>query len=427
MKKIFNSVQRTHHTLIRYFLSYFILLSFLLVSFVFIVRIQLSKSYLDMLNQQANQQLTHIKNQFSDGLATVSQLNSSLIGNTNLILSRHFDSPWNQYIVSQEINSYSIANDMIQSIVYYDALHDIVYSAGKYVKYDNSVFHIYHDGSYTTFNPDDYQGSITNQLISVKGENCSYLIYYPYYDNGRDYTLFYILNEISVSNMLKSVLSREIISVALVDSDNQIAIGVNSSLLAPHLSAVGSDMEVCQIDSQTSLQICPGIYSGFKMVAMISDKAIMNRISFILSRTYLILFLLGVAGLFIVLFSMRNTYLPLRQLTRKIVQNPKPGQSYLEQLDSAFAATATENRTLQKKIDKYRLSMQKSILDSIVMNNRSTTFDSIEPFFTLEPDDLIFALRMRITPPSSFPQVRRHWFRKPCSFSKAPCRKIVPA
>ncbi len=389
-------------------LSYFILLSFFLVSFLFIVRVQLSRSYLDVLNQQATQQLSHIKSQFSDGLTTVSQINSSLTNNTNLALSRHTDSLWNQYLASQEINSYATANDMIQGIVYYDAVHDRIYSAGKYVKYDNGAFHIFSDGSYTVFDPAKYQDSITNQLISVKGKDTSFLIYYPYYDKGRNYTLFYIISEIYVSNMLKSILSDQIISVALIDPDNQIAVGVNSSLLAPHLSAMKEDTGICHLDSQTSLKSCPGLYSGFKMVGMISDKAIMDQISVILSRTYAILFLLGVAGMLIVMFSMRNTYLPLHRLTRKIVKNPKPGQSYLEQLDSAFAATATENRNLQEKIDKYRLSMQKSILGSIVTGNRSTlsesmkqmdTLSSIEPFFTLDPDDLIFALRMRINPP----------------------------
>ena len=214
MKKVFNSIHRTHRTLIHYFLSYFILLSFLLVSFLFIVRIQLSRSYLDMLNQQANQQLSHIKTQFSNGLATVSQINSSLANNINLALSRHTDNPWKQYVASQEINSYAIANDMIQGIVYYDAVRDKLYSTGKYVKYTDGVFHIFDDKSYTVFNPDEYQDSITNQLISVKGENASYLIYYPYHDKGMAYTLFYIINEISVSNMLKGILSEEIISIA---------------------------------------------------------------------------------------------------------------------------------------------------------------------------------------------------------------------
>lgn len=407
MKKVFNSIHRTHRTLIHYFLSYFILLSFLLVSFLFIVRIQLSRSYLDMLNQQANQQLSHIKTQFSNGLATVSQINSSLANNINLALSRHTDNPWKQYVASQEINSYAIANDMIQGIVYYDAVRDKLYSTGKYVKYTDGVFHIFDDKSYTVFNPDEYQDSITNQLISVKGENASYLIYYPYHDKGMGYTLFYIINEISVSNMLKGILSEEIISIALVGSDNQIAVGVNSSLLAPHLSAIQDDTEVCHLDSQTSLQVSSGLYSGFKMVAMISDKAIMDRINAILSRTYLILFLLGVAGMLIVLFAMRRTYLPLSRLTRKIIKNPAFNQSYLEQLDLAFSDAAAENKNLQNKIEKYRLSMQKSILDSIVADRQVVAaeslgqmgaFDRIDPFFTMEPDNLIFALRMRISP-----------------------------
>lgn len=411
----FSHIHQSHRTLTRYFLSYFILLSFLLIGFSFIVRGQLSATYLDMLNQEAGQQLENIKNQLSADLTTVSRVNSALEKNINLTLSRHIGTSWNGYLAAQEINSYALANESIQCIVYYDHIHDMLHSSEKYVDYTDGVFRIYKDGEFISFDSREYEDCITNQLILAGEEGSSYLLYYPCADGSRDYTLFYILNEVSISNMLKSVLSEEIISLALVNSEGDIAVGINDQLLTPHLGIARDSGGIYPLDSQTSLHIRGGLYNDFTITALVSDKAAMERLNAILSRTYLILFFLGITGLFIVLFSMRRTYLPLRNLARKIVKNPSPGQGYLEQLDLAFSATASENQNLRKKIAKYRLSMQKSIFDSMLASRQSPESENfiqmdngneIDAFFTMEPDNLIFALRIGLIPPlTRFPGI----------------------
>lgn len=392
-------IRHAYRTLIRYFLSYFLPLSFLLISFFLVVRVQLSNSYLDMLNQQANKQLENIRNQFSDDLMTIDRINSSLAGNVNLALSRHTDSTWNQYLAFKEIGSYALASELIQCIVYYDKIHDRIYSSEKYVDYADGVFHIYRDGQPVAFDTSRYKDSITNQLVLVGSGDSSYLIYYPCPDASRKYSLFYIINEIKISNILNSIISDEIVSTALISPDGRIAVGTDVPLLAPYLSAPDESKKT---DSQATIQTCSGIYNGFTMVALISDKALMNQINTVFSRTYLILFLLGVTGMFILFFAMSTTYRPLRKLTQKIVKDSVPGQSYLAQLDSAFSASALENQNLQSKVKKYSISMQKAILGSIISDSQSDQkeiFERIEPFFSMEPDNLIFILRMGITPP----------------------------
>lgn len=393
----------THHTMIHYFLSYFLLLFFLMVSFFFLIHGQLSKSYLDMLNEQADRQLNYIKEELSSDLMAIDRTNHSLVGNINLILSRYDNSSWSRYIAFREINSYAIANELVEFIVYYDKINKDIHSSGKYVTYEEGSFQIHQGTNSITFCPDSYQTSITNQLIYLKNEEMSCLLYYPYSDVGNNYIIFYVLNEVRIQNMLKSIVSNEILATALVDSSGQAAIGFNQDLLTPYLSSEEYDEGILKLDSQTTLQTCAGLYSGFSVTALISNKALMSRTNEVFSRTYIFLFFLGIIGMFIVLFAMRRTYLPLQRLTQKIVKNPMPNQSYLEQLDLAFSDAATENQNLQKKIEKYRLSMQKSIFDSILFKNHSLdVLDNVDSFFTMEPNDLIFALRMKITPPSSF-------------------------
>ena len=90
--------------------------------------------------------------------------------------------------------------------------------------------------------------------------------------------------------------------------------------------------------------------------------------------------------------------MPLRKLTQKFVKEPEPEQGYIEQLDRVFSHTISENRLLQSKINQYRLSMQKSVLDALISGGTeggARDFDDIEPFFTMESDNRIFVVCMR--------------------------------
>ncbi len=198
MKKISTSqLRHSHHTLMHYFLSYFLLLSFLLISFFLIVHVQLSKTYLAMLSQRAEQQLNHVKDQFAGGLSSIDQTNSSLVSNINLIMLHYTNDSWLQYLAVREIKSYATANDLVECIVYYDKLNDEIYTSGKHVLYEDGVFSIFNNGKSVAFCPDTYEDSITNQLIHIESSETSCLLYYPYSNPGSNYVIFYIINELN--------------------------------------------------------------------------------------------------------------------------------------------------------------------------------------------------------------------------------------
>lgn len=407
--RYFQKFSRTHtyRTLIRYFLSYFLLLSFLLMSFFFLVRNQLSKLYFEELSEQAGQQLETTSRLFKNGLLTIDQINSSLSNNINLILSRNTNDDWAQYQAYQEINDYSVGNSLIESIVYYDKIHDTVLSSGKYVEYGENAFHIYNGSHSTEFDPAQWlnDNTLSNQLLYITDNAAQYLIYYPYNDFSQKYMVFFILNRLEIQNMLQNVVSGEITSSVLITPDGQIAAGINSSLVEPHLSSTEILKGKHQLNSQTSLLIGESLHNGYAIAALVSNDVLMSQVKTAFQRTYAILVILCIAGILLILFAMRNTYLPLHNLTKKIVQKPNPGQGYLEQLDRAFTTALTENQLLQDKVNKYKLSMQKSILDSIITGSPSAVEEgviNIDPFFTMESDNHIFALRMQ-APTGPFP------------------------
>ncbi|MFR6329507.1 MAG: helix-turn-helix domain-containing protein [Eisenbergiella sp.] len=83
----------------------------------------------------------------------------------------------------------------------------------------------------------------------------------------------------------------------------------------------------------------------------------------------------------------------------KLVDKPLPGRSYVDQIDAAFTTALSEKKELQKKLDKYRLSMQKSILDSIVSDSSNSKMNGImdiDQFFSDEPDNMIFVIKISL-------------------------------
>lgn len=392
------AASQKNSTLIRYFLSYFIILSVLFLGFIFIVRNQLTNIYFRDLNQQTTQKLENLRDQFNDGLTSINQVHNSLINNINIILSRYSNEYWYQYLAAQKLDEYTISNSFIDSIVYFDKTHESIISSGNHVEYKDDTFYIYEDSSRVPLRLSDYENIIENQLIYLSGEDNDYLIYLPYNPSLHDYSVFYIINTMEVQDLLRNVVSDTVLAVALVDANLQPAVGIESSLLTPYLPKLAGVETEYKIDAETSACILPGIASHFSIVALISNQALLDQVNTVFQNTYLILVLLGVIGLFLILCGMNLTYLPLYRLTKKIMDEPNPSQNYLEQLDHAFTSAMTENQVLQNKIEKYRLSMQKSILDSIVLDNDSSNllgFQNIDQFFNMEPDNHIFAIRMR--------------------------------
>lgn len=390
----------TYRTLLNYFLSYFLILTFLLISFFFLMRNQLSNLYNEKLTEQVGQQLDATSTLFQSYFTTLDQIHSSLNRNTNLILSRNINDDWARYQAQQEIDDYSIGNNLVESIIYYDKRNDIVLSSGKYVEYQDAVFYLYSNNHATAFDPSKYLTDqfLSNQLFYVADTNENYLIYYPYSNATQDYTIFFILNQYEIQNILKNVISDEVTSIGFLTLDGQTATGINTSLLEEQLSSATLSEGKYRLNSGRFLMVGKQMHGGCSLAALVSTDTLIAQLQTAFQRTYFILTALCVIGILLILLAMCNTYLPLHKLTKKIVKDPTPGQSYLEQLDHVYTTALTENQILQDKINKYRLSMQKSILDSIITASPHAIengMDSIEPFFAMEADNQIFVLCMR--------------------------------
>lgn len=400
----FRCINQKNTTLIRYFLSYFIILSVLFISFFLTVKKQFSSIYFEDINAQTKQKLEYMVDTLNNNLLSINQVHNSLISNINIILSRYSNTDWYQYLAAQKINEYTLSNTFIDSIVYLNKENGTVLSSGNYVKYSNDTFYIYEGTEFTGFQLSDSDNVSDNQLAYL-GNNC--LLYLPRNASTDRYTVFYIISSKAVKDTLNKELSDTVLSMTLLDNQGKNTIGIQKSLLAPYIKHIniGETTDVYSINSETSIYINSGVCNGFSLVSLISNEAILNQVNTAFSRTYRFFVLIAFIGLLLIMGGMNFTYLPLYRLTKKIVKHSDPYSNFLQQLDHAFSSVLEENQLLQSKIDDYRVSMQKSILDSIVIESSGSKLKNIpdiDQLFTMQSDNLIFVIHIA-APNNPFP------------------------
>ncbi|MBO5071059.1 MAG: helix-turn-helix transcriptional regulator [Roseburia sp.] len=397
IKRLYN---KSGYTLLYYFLSYFLIFSVLFFGFFFIMRSQLSTLYYKQLTDQSSEHLTHVTEQLKEEINDLATINSSLRSNVNVVLSRYKSDAYYQYQAYQEIETHTIGRPFIDSLVFLNKNLDIVISSHQYVAYRDNVFYLHSaDTKRNTFlfSPEDYISASHNQLIYLTEGKTNYLIYLPSTFAADNSMTFMILDSLEIKQLCDGIVSDAMPAIALVDADRRIVCGSNTDMLAPYMNSFDYAGGIYPLDDNNSLCVSTGINNGFIMLSLISNDALLKQVNIAFSHAYIVLLTLGSVGMLLVFFATRSTFMPLLRLTRKIVDKPDPSQNYFEQLDQAFENSVQQNRTLQEKLDNYKLSMQKSILDSIVSSNQpadAAALPDIDQFFNMDPNNYIFAVRM---------------------------------
>lgn len=389
-------------TLLRYFLSYFIIFCFLITGFFYIVRTQLAKLYLEQLTVSSEEQLHHVRQTLAEEFDAMNTVNNSINDNINIIFARYTTDEWRQYLAYKEIKKYTAGRSYIKSFIYLNKNYDIVTSSQIITEYKDGAFHMLAPDRFV-FDPAPYLDSRQNQLLYREENGQKHLIYFPVNSSYSNYISYFLVNIWEIERLCQEVSSAEMPAIALLDSEKNIIIGANPDLILPYLDSFQPRDGVYPIDNSTSLCVSGGLSNDFMMISLISNQVLIQQVNSAFRTAYLILFALGFLGFLLLLLSMRSTYLPLHKLTKKLVASPDRRRSYLEQLDRTFADSSLRNRQLQDKLEKYKLSIQKSILDNIITSNHATVgwreLPDIDRFFGTDSDVLLFAVKMKSTRP----------------------------
>lgn len=392
-------------TALKYFFSYLIIITVLIVGFFFVLKQQITDNYFTFRSEQAQVQLDNIASQFHDNLIYLSQVDSAIVSDLELIEGRYKEADAYNYQALMELREYASTTKLISSIVYMPRKTNKPLSTQLPVSYTDGSFSITSPSMKTiTFDPTPYFNAISGQLVFLSDEQLQYLLYFPAISQRANYIFFYILDTASLQQQFKGITSEEILSVALIDQSRQLAVSLNPTALLPYIASVPLENGIYRQDDSSFVCVRTGISRGFSMLSLSSQNFLTDQINSAFASSYLALLGLSVIGFLLVVLAMWITYLPLHRLTQKIVPNADRTQGYLNQLESAFSEAENQNQLLKGKLENYRLSMQKSLLDAIVITQYpgATASWDIDQLFDSTSRNKLYILHMK-APAGSFP------------------------
>ena len=387
------------YTSVKYFISYLIIISVLIVGFFFIIKDQFTKSFLDHRMEQAQTQLSHIVETLQDNLNYLSKVDSTLANDMELLENRYSTTGTTSYAAHQELLEYASTTKLISSIVYYSKRTNTLLSTQVPVTYTDGIFTITNAYPNTVaFDPAPYYNAASGQLVYLCADKVEYLLYFPPTKEHANYIFFYLLDSADLKQQFKGLISEETIAVALIDQDRNPAIVINEQNLADYTDDIIPEKGTYQVDPSTYLCIQPGIGGGFSLVSVVSHESLAAHLNEAFAVSYPPLIGLSILGFLLILLAMRITYTPLHKLTKKIIPNPDPRQGYLSQLESAFSETQGQNELLKDTLENYRSSVQKALLDSVASSRQPNSFSSlsdIDQLFDQSPGRKLFVIRVK--------------------------------
>lgn len=393
-----NLSKRTIPTYIKYVSSYVIILAILILGFYFIIRTQLTEKIFNQRISSVEIQLDNFSKQLNDDLIFLSQLDSALQNNEELRMHRYNTEGEYKRQAFQELKQYSSSSKLVRNIVYAQKNSDWVLSTQLVIYWQNGVFYITsEDGEVLTFDPAPYLDEPSGSLIFLSGNTQQYLLYFPAISSKANYIFFYELDTTDIQFRLKNILANEITAIAFINSNREIISAENEAQIKPYLNLVTLKNGVYKPDDSTSICVHAGISKDFSLLAVLSNDFLYNQVDNAFVSTYLSLMLLSALGFLLVMFAMRITYLPLYKLTQKVIPMADSKRSYINQLDQAFTDVSYENQLLIDKLENYRISIQKSLFEDIVVSQQAGELyplPTLDHFFDGKSNKTFFIIKI---------------------------------
>lgn len=387
-------------TLIRYFLSYFLIITVFILCFFFINKRQLLNRTMTQNTAEMSRRISAAARELTTDISFLTKTSDSLKKDMMLLSLNGGEGTLkdNRFRIYQELLKYSECTPQIGSVVYKASGSKEVMSTQYSVSFEEDGFHIIDAERGTLiFDPSPYLDSYVGSLVIISNENISRIIYFPVTHSLDGAVIFFLLDTSYIQKTLSGLVSEEIPTVGLMDQNRRIAAGINTGPLLQYADALPEQSGIYQPDRSTSIYVYRDLVNGFSIIAIQSSAALSERINQSFWGSYVWIIGLSTIGFLLLVTAMRFTYVPLHRLTKILLPGTDHRQEYLTLLQTSFEKNTERNRLLNEKLENYRISMQKSLFESILIPSDSgEKIDAayVDRLFEPNPNKEIFVIQM---------------------------------
>ena len=395
MKKIRKYFEKiNYNTLLKYFLSYFLLLSFLLLCFFWAFRVQLENIYAKERDKALGEKLELFEDSFNSDLNHVFNIHYNLCNNANLkMLGFSPDFAWYKSQSIADMRAFNNANPLLDDIIYIDKYGGNILACENYVYGSEGEYYFKIKEVSLKIPLGEYGHEGYNSVVYCKKQNVSLLLLFPRIESRR-YELLYVLDADEIISKLNNTVTEEISAVCLTDGNGHIVASAGEGEM-PQISKESNFLEIERREEEKNIIYTVPLHANLFLTVSFDKEILVNYADQAFFHMYLIMAGIGGAGLLLILFGMKMTYAPLYRLGKKFVNSEK-GKGLESQLDVLLSTTLEEQKKLQKKINKYHMMMKESVLDTIVSKNgEEITQENMEKIFSGEPGSLMVVVKIR--------------------------------
>lgn len=401
-------MRKRNSTLLKFVFSYLLIYLVLMMGFFYMIRYQFSEYYYEELRHQTEIQIDNLGNQLNEEFVYLSQISAMLQKNNVLMLYGYSKHDISNDQVMTELQKYDDASGIISSIVWKNnddtlrgpsVVHkksDYVFSTSMPVKFEENAYRIYYDTeNYISVDASRLWGSGQNKMISVTQNDKNILVYVPDIGENRKNQFFLVLEEYYLLKTLNNLTSFNIPVISLLGADGEIVLTSNNKAAIPfQKEELASGFY--EIDADNSCYIKTDIMGELSLAAMISRETLVKQINHTLIRSYWMFIAIGVIGFAFILWGMRVTYIPLYKLVKKVNSEEKVSQiEHFSYLEEHFSQMNKHNEQLRLQLDKYRYTIRKSLLDSVLQSSGAEVdFSDIDVLFANEQNCNLYVVSL---------------------------------
>lgn len=378
-------------TFAKYLLSYIAIFSVLIGGFFLILRSQLETQYYNQRTDQIQQQLDSLGTHIESQIAALAQTDSLIAANVDIVLSSYITDSKYYRSTYDELIQYARSSNLIDSIVYKSNRSSRIFSTSCYVTYDGTVFSLTNAAMHElVFDPTPYIDASTGQLVWLQNDSASALLYFPPIRSQSASIYYYILDTGFLQAQLKSLLSAEVVAVALTDRQGTPVCGINYDPEAYTLLQPPPESGIYPLEGSQALCVSNSLRSGFAVQAVISEDFLLDQVNTSFMTSYISLLLLSILGIILVYGAMCATYRPLQKLTQTLAPATNT-KNHLEILSQNISQLHSQKQQLQESLQNYRTFFQKELLGSSLSSQHAIEPAVLDRIFSAasESDQLL--------------------------------------
>ncbi len=369
-------------TLLKYVLSYILILAVSFAGLYFILSVQLKSEYEKKIKNETALKLSNVSKMLSQRFTDIQTTNYLIENDMTFINARYSQSDYTRYLAVNELKKLATFNALIHDILYIDIENGDLLAANSSCDIQDGHISIKTTRGSISI-PDDliYSRDYSNIICALKGPSQT-LFAFLCQKNSENYRTIYILDEIQLRAMINMYTVQEITAVGLLCNQEMVFSSDGSAFTNVH-EFNGTSGEFVSLNDQTDLYMQSTSLPQLTVVACIDTMFLKDYVTDVFEKSYLSMAVLAVLGITIVLFAMKTTYVPLHRLMKRITNKSGHSSNDIQLLNCAFDEYLDEKKALVAKIDYYKGIIKKTVQLSQTDSNEAADSDFNEKIDTL--------------------------------------------